>query len=84
MNYLMILNSLFKMIYHSISPCFINPTENSIITMELTPNIYHINDYFPLSAISEAKGILKSQKTWHHWSVSLKKKKRKLLINKNG
>ena len=28
----------------------------------INSSIYHTNDYFPLSAISEAKGILKSQK----------------------
>lgn len=37
-------------------------------------NIYHTNDYFPLSAISEAKGILKSQKTWHKKTILMKKK----------
>lgn len=37
-------------------------------------NIYHTSDYLPLSAISEAKGILKSQKTWHKKTISMKKK----------
>ena len=43
------------------------------ITSKYLKNLYHTNDYFPLSAISEAKGILKSQKTWYKKNISLKK-----------
>ena len=43
------------------------------ITSKYLKGIYHTNDYFPLSAISEAKGILKSQKTWYKKNISLKK-----------
>lgn len=32
---------------------------------KMNPSIYHTSDYLPLSAISEARGILKSQQTWH-------------------
>lgn len=44
------------------------------ITSKYLKNLYHTNDYFPLSAISEAKGILKSQKTWYKKNISLNKK----------
>ena len=44
------------------------------ITSKYLKDLYHTNDYFPLSAISEAKGILKSQKTWYKKNISLKKK----------
>ena len=50
---------------------------NNSINSRYLKDIYHTNDYFPLSTISEAKGILKSQKTWHHKSISMKKKKLK-------
>ena len=43
------------------------------ITSKYLKGIYHTNDFFPLSAISEAKGILKSQKTWYKKNISLKK-----------
>ena len=43
------------------------------ITSKYLKGLYHTNDYFPLSAISEAKGILKSQKTWYKKNISLKK-----------
>ena len=36
---------------------------DNIINSKFLKNIYHTSDYLPLSAISEAKGILKSQKT---------------------
>ena len=55
---------------------------NNSINSRYLKDIYHTNDYFPLSAISEAKGILKSQKTWHHKSISMKKKKLKKIEKK--
>lgn len=44
------------------------------INSKYLKNIYHTNDYFPLSAISEANGILRSQKTWHKKTISMKRK----------
>ena len=47
---------------------------DNIINPKYLKNIYHTSDYLPLSAISEAKGILKSQKIWHKKTISIKKK----------
>ena len=43
---------------------------------------YHTNDYFPLSAISQAKGILKSQKELLSYYQKKDKKKLKSINNK--
>ena len=40
-------------------------------------SLYHTNDYFPLSAISEAKGALNSQITWHKKTISINKNRLK-------
>lgn len=55
---------------------------NHNINSKYLKDIYHTNDYFPLSTISEAKGILKSQKTWHHKTISIQKKKLKKIEKK--
>lgn len=44
------------------------------INSKYLKNINHTSDYLPLSAISEAEGILKSQKTWHKKTISMNKK----------
>ncbi len=69
--YQSMLHKSYREIYH-----------NNSINSRYLKEIYHTNDYFPLSAISEAKGILKSQKTWHHKTISMKKKKLKKIERK--
>lgn len=55
---------------------------NHLINPKYLKEIYHTNDYFPLSSISEAKGILKSQKTWYKKSISHQKKTLQKIIHK--
>ena len=42
------------------------------INSKYLKSIYHKSDYLPLSVISEAKGIVKAQKTWHKKNISMK------------
>ena len=50
---------------------------DTVVNPKYLKSIYHTNDYFPLSAISESKATLKSQKTWY--KKILKNKRNKVM-----
>ena len=54
----------------------------TLVNPKYLKNIYHTNDYFPLSAISESKGVLKSQKTWYKQTLKNKRNKLKKIEKK--
>ena len=54
----------------------------TLVNPKYLKSIYHTNDYFPLSAISESKGLLKSQKTWYKKTLKNKRNKLKKIDKK--